>query len=276
MGVQPAELICSERYPVAHKEHPAWQRLCAQAHAALATESVVVLPDFVQPEALQQMRQEATALLPLAHHMDVVSSLYPEPTAQDGQEVHAVRRLRFHTSVRALAYSKIPQASSLRALYEWDPLLEFVAGLLGLPQLYRYEDPYGALNIAVMLEDDEFGWHFDQADFVVSLVLQAPAAGGEFLCRHAIRSDAEANDAGVLAVIEQRDPDVATVPMHAGSFLLFQGRHALHKVAPIRGPVPRLVALLAYDRRPGTISSPGLLKARYGLEVVSPSSPSPA
>ncbi|MGE3536264.1 MAG: hypothetical protein AB7N91_02360 [Candidatus Tectimicrobiota bacterium] len=266
MAGYPVELLCAERYPVADKTHPAWQRLCAQARTALATESVFVLPEFVRPEALQQMRQEAQALAPLAHHMDVVSPLYPDLTVGDERTLHAVRRQRFHTSVRALAYTRIPPHSPLRALYEWPPMLEFVAGLLGVPQLYRYDDPYGALNIAVMTEGDEFGWHFDQADFVVSLVLQAPQAGGEFLCRHAIRSEDDANDDGVLAVIENRATGVATVPMQEGSFMLFQGRYALHKVAPIRGPVPRLVALLAYDTRPGTVSSPGLLKARYGIE----------
>jgi hypothetical protein len=78
--------------------------------------------------------------------------------------------------------------------------------------------------------------------------------------------DAEANDAAVQAVLENRCPQIATVPMHAGSFMLFQGRHALHRVTPIQGQVPRLAALLAYDTQPGTVSSPALLKARYGVD----------
>ena len=266
MGVNPAHLICTERYPVGDKSHPAWQRLCAQAQTALAQHRVFVLPDFVLPETLQQMREEANALAPLAHHMDVVTPLYPERQEPDIRAYHPVRRARVRTSVRAVSYARIPRDSMLRALYEWDPLLEFIAALLGLPRIYRYQDMHGALNIAVMIAGDEFGWHVDQADFVVSLVLQAPEAGGEFLCRPALRLDAEANDAAVQAVLEHRCPQIATVPMHAGSFMLFQGRHALHRVTPIQGRVPRLVALLAYDTKPGTVSSPALLKARYGVE----------
>jgi hypothetical protein len=266
MGVNPAHLICTDHYPVVDKGHPAFQRLCAQARTALAQHSVFVLPDFVLPETLQQMREEASALAPLAHHMDVMTSLYPERREPDIRAQHSVRRARVRTSVRAVSYARIPRDSALRALYEWEPLLEFIAALLGLPRIYRYQDAHGALNIAVMVEGDEFGWHVDQTEFVVSLVLQAPEAGGEFLCRPALRLDAEANDAAVQAVLENRCQEIATVSMHAGSFMLFQGRHALHRVTPIQGQVPRLVALLAYDTQPGTVSSPALLKARYGVD----------
>lgn len=265
MRIQPADCICTERYPMTDQSHATFQQLCAQAQAELAQHSVCVLPDFVRPEALQQMRQEANALIPLAHHMDVVTSLYPERGAEDPLAAHPVRRARFHTSVRAIAYPRIPQHSILRALYEWEPLLEGIAALLGHQPIYRYHDPYGALNIAVMTAGDEFGWHFDQTDFVVSLVLQAPEAGGEFLCCPAIRSDHDTNDDAVLSVIEDRHRGIATVPMHEGSFMLFKGRHALHRVTPILGRVPRLVALLGYDTKPGTVSSPALLKVRYGV-----------
>ena len=64
MEVNPADLICTERYPVLATGHPAWQRLCAQAQAALAQQSVCVLPDFVRPAALWQMRHEAETLAP--------------------------------------------------------------------------------------------------------------------------------------------------------------------------------------------------------------------
>lgn len=267
MGENLANLICTDRYPVEDKGHLALPRLCAQAQTALVQHSVFVLPNFVRPEPLQQMREEANALAPLAHHMDVVTPLYPERQEHDVRTPHPVRHAHVRTSVRAISYARIPRDSALRALYEWEPLLEFIAALLGLPRIYRYQDAHGALNIAVMVEGDEFGWHVDQTDFVVSLVLQAPEAGGEFLCRPALRLDAEANDAAVQAVLENRYPQIATVPMHAGSFILFQGRHTLHRVTPIQGQVPRLVALLAYDTKPGTVSSPALLKARYGVDT---------
>ncbi len=55
-----------------------------------------------------------------------------------------------------------------------------------------------------------------------------------------------------------------TMPMTPGTLLLFQGRHSIRRVTPVRGETPRLVALLAYDTRPGTCASELLQRARYG------------
>ena len=52
--------------------------------------------------------------------------------------------------------------------------------------------------------------------------------------------------------------------MHPGTLLLFEGRNSIHRVTPIVGQTTRLVALLAYDTKPGTRSSKGLQMARYG------------
>jgi hypothetical protein len=38
----------------------------------------------------------------------------------------------------------------------------------------------------------------------------------------------------------------------------------MHRVTAVEGDVERLVALLAYDTRPGTVSSPLLQQVRYG------------
>ena len=57
---------------------------------------------------------------------------------------------------------------------------------------------------------------------------------------------------------------VEQVPMTPGTLMLFEGRYSMHRVTPIAGPVPRYVALLAYDTRPDTVSSDQLKLARYG------------
>jgi hypothetical protein len=56
----------------------------------------------------------------------------------------------------------------------------------------------------------------------------------------------------------------SALAMAPGSLLLFKGRHTLHRVSPIEGKTPRIVALLAYDAKPGTDSTDVLKLARYG------------
>ncbi len=55
-----------------------------------------------------------------------------------------------------------------------------------------------------------------------------------------------------------------TLPMTPGTLLVFAGRYSMHRVSPIAGSTPRLVALLGYDTAPGTMSSELLKAVRYG------------
>jgi len=52
--------------------------------------------------------------------------------------------------------------------------------------------------------------------------------------------------------------------MTPGTLMLFNGRRSMHRVSPVGGDVPRYVALLAYDTKPGTDSTDELKLSRYG------------
>ncbi len=165
-----------------------------------------------------------------------------------------------------MAWDQFPVGSPIRALYEWPALLAFVAGVLGVDELHRYADPLGGLNLATMVDGDVLGWHFDQTDFVVSLALRSAEQGGLFDVVPGTRTaDDERYDrvAGVLAGTEPCD----VLPNRPGTLLVFAGRRSLHRVSPIAGERSRLVVLMGYDTAPGTRSTPGLQRARYGRVV---------
>jgi len=144
-----------------------------------------------------------------------------------------------------------------------------VAAALGRDRLYRYADPFGALNVAVMRDGDVLDWHFDQTDFVVSIALRDADEGGDFEFAPYVRSATEERYDAVQALLEGDRSAVRRVPMTPGTLLLSQGHHALHRVSAIRGPTSRLVALLAYDTKPSTVSSDFLRLARYGRNAPS-------
>jgi hypothetical protein len=152
----------------------------------------------------------------------------------------------------------------MRQLFEWDPLMEFIAAALKKDRLYRYADPMGALNLAVMGDGERLHWHFDQTDFVTSIALRPSEVGGDFEYVPLIRSATDENYPRVQCLLEGSSEGVVRVAMHPGTLLLFEGRNSIHRVTPIGGRTTRLVALLAYDTKPGTRSSKGLQMARYG------------
>ncbi len=264
MAIDPRTLIDSDRYPIHDLANPRTVALAAECRDRLDATGVAIVPAFVHPDALDAMVAESARLAPVTHHQDVSGTPYLELPAPDWPAGHP-RLALGRSALTAIAYDDFGAGSQLRALYEWDALMEFVALVLSRDCLYRYHDRLGALNVASMTHGDELWWHFDQTDFVVSIALQSSVRGGDFECVSMLRtSDDERYDDVASVLAGERNASVTTVPMEPGTLMFFQGRHSLHRVTPIEGPTPRYVALLAYDTQPGTCSSELLRLVRYG------------
>jgi hypothetical protein len=265
----PAALIDRARYPVDRLESAEGRSLVGHCRDQLARDGACELPGFLRPEATLSMAREAGGLAGSGYRSAGKATPYLELPAPEWPTEHP-RRSFNPFSLGAVAYDQVPPAAALRRLYEWEPLVAFVAACLGKERLVRYADPLGALNVAVMEDGDELEWHFDQTDFVVSLALQNPETGGDFLYAPRIRSAGDERYADVARVLAGDASAVHRLPMRPGTLLLFEGRYSIHCVSPVRGATPRLVALLAYDTKPGTCASPLLQQARYGRVVRPP------
>lgn len=240
------------------------QALIASCFTQIATQGVCVLPDFLTIEAVEILRQQSDALAPQAFRSASRATPYLGP-ADESFPIGHPRNTITLSSVEVVAYDQFATDDGLRALYEWDPLLDFIRQCLGLDELFRYADPFGALNLAVMRAGDSLGWHFDMTDFVVSIAIQSSSIGGHFENAQQIRSMDEPNYVNVQNVMNGQSPDlVRTEPMTPGTLMLFNGRWSMHRVTTIEGDVPRYVALLAYDTKPGTDSTDTLKMSRYG------------
>ncbi|RIK97987.1 MAG: hypothetical protein DCC71_21365 [Proteobacteria bacterium] len=260
----PARFVDLERYPILDLDAPPARTLVGRARAQLAASGACELPGFLTRDATARMAAESDALIGRGHFAETRATVYlglPEAGLPPG---HPRARLGGRSAVEAIAYDLVPPAHALRQLYEWDGLVAFVAAALGKEKLYRYADPLGALNVASMQAGDELHWHFDQTDFVVSIALRDAEAGGDFEYAPRIRSRDDERYDDVARVLDGDRTQVRTIPLTPGTLLLFAGRDSLHRVTRVGGSVARLVALLAYDERPDTVSSELLRRARYG------------
>jgi hypothetical protein len=257
------------RYPIDRLATPPARELVARCRAALADDGACELEGFLRPAAVARMVAESDALAPAGHRSAGRATPYLELPAADWPDGHPRRSFNPYT-LGAVAYDQHPEDNALRRLYEWDPLMEFVGACVGRERLFRYADPLGALNVAVMIDGDELEWHFDQTDFVVSLALRNADRGGDFLYAPRIRSADDERYPAVARVLDGAEDGVRRLPMRPGTLLLFEGRHSMHCVSPISGGTSRLVGLLAYDTKPGTCASPLLQQARYGRVVRPP------
>ncbi|MEE9300833.1 MAG: hypothetical protein V3V17_06860, partial [Alphaproteobacteria bacterium] len=189
---EPSELVDLARYPIDDLDSPKAQRLIADCRAALEAESCCVLPGFVTPKATAAMGAEANALAPLAYHLGGRVNAYRTEDDPSFPPDHP-RRIFFKSCEGNVAYDQIPDEVSIKRLYRWEAMPRFLAAVFGYEALYRFEDPFQAINILSWGEGDDLAWHFDMNEFTVTLLFQEPEGGGDFEFVPHIRSRSDEN-----------------------------------------------------------------------------------
>jgi 2OG-Fe(II) oxygenase superfamily len=239
------------RYPIDRLQDPAGRALVAHARSALQEAGACDLPGFLLPGAIEAAVESALSVRSRAFRTeqthDVEFSGLPEESLAEDDP----RRTRIRSAKEGTALDDIPPDSPVPALYQSDALLRFVGAGLEIDPLFRSDDPLGALNYMYYQPGDELGWHFDNADFVVTLMLQAPERGGGFEFVPMLRSEGDRNDGGVRALLGGDRSRIRTMSGEPGTLALFRGRWSPHRVTPVEGSRTRVNAVLSYARARG-------------------------
>jgi hypothetical protein len=244
----PRDMIDIDRYPVDDVDGLG-SSLVARCRADLKRSGASQLDGFLRPGAIDRLVAEAIALADLAYTNEAIHNVYFEEV-DPGLPEDDPRRIMQRASQATVAYDHIPSGAGIRALYEWDPLLRFIGAALGKDPFYRNADPLGALNLVYYKDGDELGWHFDRAEFVVTLMLQPASEGGDFEYVPNLRSAESENYPQVQRLLRGESADVVHLPSRAGTLAFFRGRHSIHRVTPIKGQLLRANAVLSYADKP--------------------------
>ncbi len=260
---RPEDLVDLARYPLDAPESPAYRDLLREGRARLAEDGALALPGFVTAAAVAAMEAEAEALLPRAYYC--AQDHNPYLIADDPELPPDHPRNRAQTSDKGcLADDLIPRGAALRALYDWPGLRAFIAALQEVPALYPYADPLGSLNINVFAAGQQLGWHFDNADFVTTLMIRPAEAGGIYEYLPGLRGPGHDDFEALGRALDGAGARPRVLDMAAGALVLFRGRFALHRVTPVEGARPRLLAALSYDPEPGKMLTEHTRNIFYG------------
>jgi 2OG-Fe(II) oxygenase superfamily len=246
-----AEIVDLDRYPVDRLESAAGRALVAKARAELRTVGACDLRGFLRPEAITAAVASALSVRDRAYRTEQTHDIEFSGLAAEALAAGDPRRTQIRSGKEGTALDDIPADSPVRTLYEADEMLAFVGAALELDPIYRSDDPLGALNYMYYAPGDELGWHFDGADFVVTLLLQAPEAGGTFEFAPMLRTEDDRNDEGVRALLGGERERISTMSGEPGTLALFRGHWSPHRVTPVEGERVRVNAVLSYARTPG-------------------------
>lgn len=113
-------------------------------------------------------------------------------------------------------------------------------------------------------EGNGFPWHFDTNNFTVTLALQNADEGGAFEYAPMTRDSSNENFDAVSKVLNGTSDQIISLNLEPGDLQLFKGRYSLHRVAPLKGPTPRYVAIFSYVEQPGMVGSVERTTQLYG------------
>ncbi|MDH3689593.1 MAG: hypothetical protein OEU36_08980 [Gammaproteobacteria bacterium] len=243
-----------ERYPIHDLSGRAGDELLQRCRQDIQKSGVCLLPGFLTPKAIDAIAVEANESLPKAFFCHNTHNAYLKDDDPSFPEDHP-RRRRLKTDVGSIAYDHLPQAGALCRLYQWDPLTRFMGLVLGYEKFYRGDDPLGALSINVFEPGGGHSWHFDESHFTVTIMVQPAEQGGVFEYVSNIRTPDDDNYDTVGQILEGKHQGVLQLPFEPGTLSIFAGRNTLHRVTTVGGSRHRLVPVLTYDTKPGSINS---------------------
>ena len=252
-----------DRYPLDRPDGIRGRQLVARCRHELCDSGMFSLAGLIRPDALERCVAEVEPLFGSAaftHSRE--HNIYFDDDIEGLEAGHpALTRLR--TTNHTICGDRIP-TSPITRVYEWQPLIDFLAAAMDKPRLYTMADPLARLNVMAYRADDALNWHFDRAEFTTTCLLQAPLAGGEFRYRSGLRINTDPNYEGVGRLLAGEDEQVRTLPLSPGTLNVFKGRNTAHRVTPVEGARPRIIAVFSYYETPGVSFSEAERIGFYG------------
>ena len=254
-------IVDLSKYPIDQLQSNEGQSLIRETQAKLSDDGSCIFEDFLLPEALLKMRDQAMTLKDLAYPGPTkVSPYFFNYSLGKNLEVyddHPVKH-KGKRNLKQVAADLIPPGHLLNVLYRSKEMTQFLTEVSGNP-VYQFKDQYQSLNISVMESGGCQQWHFDSGQMVTTLLLQEPEEGGLFEYAPNIRSDKDEDFDEVKKVLDGKSARVKSLKLKPGMLSIFKGHYSLHRVTEVSGDRLRLQAILAYvndpERRGNTDSS---------------------
>ena len=243
------DILDLDRHPLHEIGSVRWQALVDRCKAGLAADGMFNLEGFVRPAAL------ARAVSEIRPVMDTLSFIHKREhniyflNAVPGLAPDHPALARMETINRTVCADQIAESAVVR-IYEWPPLIVFLAAAMGKEALYPMQDALARVNVMAYRDGEALNWHFDRSEFTTTLLLQSSNEGGEFLYRSDLRTEDDPNYDGVARLLSGKDPKVKTLNLSAGTLNVFRGRNTAHRVTTVRGSRERLIAVFSYYERP--------------------------
>ena len=217
----------------------------------LKNNSVLQLDNFLLPTSLRNMQDEASSLHSKAYycsqnHTVLLNKKNSNLDSNDPCNVEV------KSDKGCVPHDLIPTNSDLCNLYNSADFKRFLETVLGIDKIYPYKDTLSSINYNYYEKKQQLGWHFDNASFAITLMIQSPDSGGVFQYINKGRDfDRNFINKNLIQSVLIENYPVNELFVQPGTLILFYGRNYLHRVTPVTSKKCRILVTLNYNLEEG-------------------------
>ena len=230
--------------------------------SVLNKEGILIFDSFISPKGLIKLQKEAAELKPNSYKSSSEYNVYVSD--YDHKFLPESPRNRImSTTKKCIPNDLIPKDSILQILYDSSFLKDFFCELLDKENLYPYEDSLSSININYYDKGDALGWHFDNSDFTITLLVKNCTKGGVYEFFNDIRYKDGKEDYEFVEKILDNKIEGTKVKSFEGDLMVFKGNKSIHQVTPVEEG-ERILVTFNYNEKMGVSLSEKSRKTFFG------------
>ncbi len=141
--------------------------------------SILILNDFLTNDCLSELITEAHGLQDQAFYCSQNHTILLNKQDKLSDLNDPLNR-EVVSDKGCVPHDLLNQQSKLNILYQSNIFKNFLKGVLNLKDIYPYSDTLSSINYNYYQKSQQLGWHFDNASFAITLMIQSSDKGGEF------------------------------------------------------------------------------------------------
>ena len=218
-----------------------------KCNSLIKKNSLLVLENFLSHKSLKNILNEAKQLEDKAFYCEQQHTILLSKQTDDLGEKDPLNRL-MTSDKGCVPHDLINQKSDLNILYNSDIFKYFIRNVLNLDNIFPYADNLSSINVNYYQKGQQLGWHFDNASFAITLMIQSSTLGGEFeYITEGRDSNANYIDKTLISNVIEEKTKPNLLDVSEGTLILFYGRNYLHRVTPVQSETPRILITLNYN-----------------------------
>jgi len=218
-----------------------------RCRSELQKNSILILNNFLAEKPLVNLQREGQSLHNKAFYCSQSHNVLLAEKNIQLDDKHPCN-IEVVSDKGCVPHDLIPENSSLRIVYNSTLFKNFIQSLLSVEKVYPYADTLSSINYNYYEKNQQLGWHFDNASFAISLMIQSPISGGSFQYVVDARN-VEKNIFNIQlidSVLKNKYP-VKELRIEEGALVLFYGSNYLHRVTPVNSNKHRILVTLNYN-----------------------------